>query len=72
MATELMRSRGVGEHPRRGSVSSGLMGLMVLGSVAMAFFGACLLHLVGSAKATQETIELVLVGSPNLGRSRVM
>jgi len=60
VAAVVMRPFGAAVHLRKGTVNRRLVGWMVLGSVPMAFLGAYLLHLMGSGKAAQEKIELVL------------
>jgi uncharacterized protein len=60
VAAVVMRPLGAGIHLRRKTVNLRLVGWMVLGSVPMAFLGAYLLHLQGSAKAAQEHIEVLL------------
>src|SRR5215469_4044749 len=47
VAAVLMRPLGSAMHLRKGTVNLRLVGWMVLGSVPMAFLGACLLHLFG-------------------------
>jgi uncharacterized protein len=60
VAAVVMRPFGAAVHLRKGTVNKRLVGFMVLGSVPMAFLGAYLLHLMGSSKAAQENIEMVL------------
>jgi uncharacterized protein len=60
VAAVVMRPLGAGIHLRRKTVNLRLVGWMVLGSVPMAFVGAYLLHLQGSAKAAQQHIEVLL------------
>jgi uncharacterized membrane protein YfcA len=60
VAAVVMRPFGAAVHLRKGTVNRRLVGLMVLGSVPMAFLGAYLLHLMGSGKADQEKIEVAL------------
>ena len=60
VAAVVMRPFGAAVHLRKGTVNHRLVGFMVLGSVPMAFLGAYLLHLMGSGKAAQEKIEIVL------------
>ncbi len=60
VAAVVMRPFGAAVHLRKGTVNRRLVGWMVLGSVPMAFLGAYLLHLMGSGKAAQEKIEMVL------------
>jgi len=60
VAAVVMRPFGAAVHLRKGTVNRRLVGWMVLGSVPMAFLGAYLLHLMGSAKAAQQKIEIVL------------
>jgi uncharacterized protein len=60
VAAVLMRPFGASIHLKRGSVNKRLVGLLVLGSVPMAFLGAYLLHLLGESEKAQEHIELAL------------
>lgn len=60
VAAVLMRPVGAAVHLRKGTVNLRLVGWMVLGSVPMAFVGAYLLHLFGSASAAQDKIEIAL------------
>jgi uncharacterized membrane protein YfcA len=60
VAAVVMRPFGAAVHLRKGTVNRRLVGLMVFGSVPMAFLGAYLLHLMGSGKADQEKIEVAL------------
>ena len=60
VAAVVMRPFGAAVHLRKGTVNRRLVGWMVLGSVPAAFLGAYLLHLMGSSKAAQEQIEIVL------------
>src|SRR6266513_5751171 len=48
VAAFLMRPFGAAVHLRKGTVNMRLVGLMVLGSVPMAFLGSYLLHLLGN------------------------
>jgi uncharacterized protein len=67
VAAVVMRPFGAAVHLRKGTVNRRLVGLMVLGSVPMAFLGAYLLHLMGSGKAGQEKIEVALGAALLLG-----
>jgi uncharacterized membrane protein YfcA len=61
VAAVLMRPFGAAVHLRRGTVNMRLVGLMVLGSVPMAFLGSYLLHLLGSSSgADQAHVEIAL------------
>src|ERR1035438_4746266 len=60
VAAVLMRPVGAAVHLRKGTVNLRLVGWMVLGSVPMAFVGAYLVHLFGSASAAQDKIEIAL------------
>ena len=66
-AAVVMRPIGASVHLRKGTVNRSLVGGMVLGSVPSAFLGAYLLHLMGSAKAAQENIEVALGAALLLG-----
>jgi uncharacterized protein len=67
VAAVVMRPIGAGVHLRAGTVNLRLVRWMVLGSVPAAFLGAYLLHLMGSTKASQEQIEVVLGAALLLG-----
>jgi uncharacterized membrane protein YfcA len=60
VAAVVMRPVGAGVHLRARTVNLRLVGWMVLGSVPAAFLGAYLLHLMGSSKASQQKVEVVL------------
>src|SRR5215475_4633742 len=61
VAAVLMRPFGAAVHLRKGTVNMRLVGLMVLGSVPMAFLGSYLLHLLGSGgEADQANVEIAL------------
>jgi uncharacterized protein len=60
VAAVLMRPVGAAVHFRKGTVHRGLVRWLVLGSVPTAFLGAYLLHVVGSAKSTQTSVETIL------------
>lgn len=60
VAAVVMRPVGAFVHLRKGTVNLRLVGWMVAGSVPMAFFGAYLLHLLGSTTSDQHTIEVLL------------
>jgi uncharacterized membrane protein YfcA len=55
VAAVLMRPFGAAVHLRKGTVSMRLVGLMVLGSVPMAFLGSYLLHLLGNGGEVDQT-----------------
>ncbi len=61
VAAVLMRPFGAVVHLRKGTVNMRLVGLMVLGSVPMAFLGSYLLHVLGSGgEADQAHVEIAL------------
>jgi uncharacterized protein len=61
VAAVLMRPFGAAVHLRRGTVNMRLVGLMVLGSVPMAFLGSYLLHVLGNGgEADQTHVEIAL------------
>jgi uncharacterized membrane protein YfcA len=61
VAAVLMRPVGAAVHLRKGTVNMRLVGLMVLGSVPMAFLGSYLLHLLGNGgEADQTHVEIAL------------
>ena len=61
VAAVLMRPFGAAVHLRKGTVNMRLVGLMVLGSVPMAFLGSYLLHLLGNGgDADQTHVEIAL------------
>jgi uncharacterized protein len=61
VAAVLMRPFGAAVHMRKGTVNMRLVGLMVLGSVPMAFLGSYLLHLLGTGgEADQTHVEVAL------------
>jgi len=72
VAAVVMRPFGAAVHLRKGTVNRRLVGLMVLGSVPMAFLGAYLLHLMGSGKADQEKIEVALGAALLLGAAAMV
>jgi uncharacterized membrane protein YfcA len=72
VAAVVMRPFGAAVHLRKGTVNRRLVGLMVLGSVPMAFLGAYLLHLMGSSKADQEKIEVALGAALLLGAAAMV
>ena len=55
-----MRPVGAAVHMRKGTVNYRLVGWLALGSVPMAFLGAYLLHLLGSASAAPTHVEQAL------------
>jgi len=63
VAAVLMRPFGAAVHLRKGTVNMRLVGLMVLGSVPMAFLGSYLLHLLGSGGAADQTHVEIVLGS---------
>ena len=56
VAAVVMRPIGGGVHLRKGTVNLRLVGWMVLGSVPMAFLGAYLLRLLGTAARPRATL----------------
>jgi uncharacterized protein len=72
VAAVVMRPIGASVHLRKGTVNRSLVGWMVLGSVPSAFLGAYLLHLMGSAKAAQENIEVALGAALLLGAAAMI
>jgi uncharacterized membrane protein YfcA len=60
VAAVVMRPIGAAVHLRRGTVNLRLVGLMMSGSVPMAFLGAYLLHLIGNAKAAEHNVQIAL------------
>jgi hypothetical protein len=72
VAAVVMRPFGAAVHLRKGTVNRRLVGWMVLGSVPMAFLGAYLLHLMGSGKRAQESIEVALGAALLLGASAMV
>ncbi len=72
VAAVVMRPFGAAVHLRKGTVNRRLVGLMVLGSVPMAFLGSYLLHLMGSGKADQEKIEVALGAALLLGAAAMV
>ncbi len=60
VAAVVMRPIGAAVHWRAGTVNTGLVRWMVLGSVPAAFLGAYLLHVLGDAKSAEDHIEVFL------------
>ena len=60
VAAVVMRPVGAAVHLHKGTVNLRLVGLMSLGSVPMAFFGAYLLRLLGNGPADQQNVEIAL------------
>jgi uncharacterized protein len=60
VAAVLMRPVGAVVHLRQGTVNLRMVGWLVTGSVPMAFVGAYLLHLLGTASAAEDRVEIVL------------
>jgi len=60
VAAVVMRPVGAAVHLHKGTVNLRLVGLMSLGSVPMAFFGAYLLRLLGNGPADQQHVEIAL------------
>jgi uncharacterized membrane protein YfcA len=72
VAAVLMRPVGAAVHFRKGTVHRGLVRWMVLGSVPMAFLGAYLLHVIGSAKSAQTSVERILGAALLLGAAGML
>jgi|SRR5581483_1062881 len=60
VAAVLMRPVGAAVHFRRGTVHTGLLRWLVVGSVPSAFLGAYLLHALGESDSAQRAVERVL------------
>jgi len=60
VAAVVMRPIGAAVHLRQGTVNLGLVGWMMVGSVPMAFLGSYLLHLIGSASAAENHVQIAL------------
>src|SRR5947199_4442000 len=60
VASFVMKPVGAGVHLRRGTVNLELVKWLVIGSVPMAFCGALLLDQLGSGKAVQDRVKVVL------------
>jgi uncharacterized membrane protein YfcA len=60
VAAVVMRPVGAAVHLHKGTVNLRLVGLMSIGSVPMAFFGAYLLRLLGNGPADQQHVEIFL------------
>jgi uncharacterized membrane protein YfcA len=67
VAAVFMRPVGAAVHLKRGTVNLRMVGWLALGSVPSAIFGAYLLHLMGSGRAAQTDIEVVLGAALLLG-----
>ena len=72
VAAVLMRPVGAAVHLRRGTVNTGVVRWMVLGSVPTAFLGAYLLHAIGGAKSAQTNIERILGAALLLGAAAMV
>jgi len=72
VAAVVMRPVGAFVHLRRGTVNLGLVGWMVLGSVPTAFLGAYLLHLIGSTKSAERTIQIILGAALLIGAAAML
>jgi uncharacterized membrane protein YfcA len=72
VAAVVMRPVGAAVHWRAGTVNTGLVRWMVLGSVPAAFLGAYLLHLMGNAKSAQNHIEVFLGAALLAGASAMV
>lgn len=60
VAAVLMKPFGASVHLRRGTVNLRLVGWLAAGSVPAAFFGAWLLHQLGSSSGAEDTVQLIL------------
>jgi uncharacterized membrane protein YfcA len=60
VASMIMKPVGGGVHWRRGTVNTGLVGWLMLGSVPSAFVGVLLLKASGTGPALQERVKLAL------------
>lgn len=67
VAAVVMRPVGAVVHLYKGTVNLRLVGWMVVGSVPAAFFGAYVLHLLGSSKAAENNVEIALGAALLLG-----
>ncbi len=67
VAAVVMRPVGAVVHMTQKTVNFRLVGFMVLGSVPAAFFGAYVLHLMGSSKPAQNNVEIALGAALLLG-----
>jgi len=67
VAAVVMRPVGAAVHLHKGTVNLRLVGLMSLGSVPMAFFGAYLLRLLGNGPSDQQHVEIFLGAALLLG-----
>jgi uncharacterized protein len=73
VAAVLMRPFGAAVHLRKGTVNMRLVGLMVLGSVPMAFLGSYLLHVLGAGgQADQAHVEIALGTALLLGAAAMV
>src|SRR6266581_1016875 len=63
VAAVLMRPFGAAVQLRKGTVNVRMVGLMVLGSVPMAFLGSYLLHLLGAGSEADQTHVEIALGS---------
>jgi uncharacterized protein len=67
VAAVVMRPVGAVVHMTQKTVNFRLVGFMVLGSVPAAFFGAYVLHLMGSSAPAQNNVEIALGAALLLG-----
>src|SRR5438045_871441 len=72
VAAVVMRPLGAFVHLRRGTVNLRLVGWMVAGSVPAAFAGTYLLHLMGSAHAAEQRVQLALGSALLLGSAAMI
>jgi uncharacterized membrane protein YfcA len=72
VAAVVMRPFGAAVHLRKGTVNLRLVGLMVLGSVPMAFLGSYLLSLLGDGSTAQVNIERALGAALLIGAAAMV
>jgi uncharacterized protein len=72
VAAVLMRPVGAAVHLYKGTVNLRLVGWMVVGSVPAALLGAYLLHLLGSSKGAENTVEIALGAALLLGAAAML
>lgn len=72
VANVVMRPVGAAVHLRRGKVQLPVVGWLAAGSVPGAFLGSYLLHLMGSTRAAQHRIEVVLGAALLLGAAAMV
>ena len=72
VAAVVMRPIGAAVHLRKGTVNLKLVGWMVLGSVPAAFFGAYLLHLLGTSSNASKHVQQVLGAALLIGAAAMV